>query len=422
MKEIFLDSLFTFISNSISRLSFIILSIVTAKVLISEDFHSFTIMMSTLNMIVSSIGFAVGITIVKSAVEYHNNKTKKKEREYFSFIKLFIIGSLVVFIGVSFLYNLISKLLFNGKVYFALAFLTLTILALYYTVSSYFLIGVKDFKSLSKYNLLIGTVFILSLLMVMYTDLSYNSLYTITLLLASFYFTGILLCVRKYAQLIPGFNRIEFKLHSTDENYFKKITLPAFLSNLVYAFTVWLQIIIVGYLLNDRNMASEVATGLIWFNALAFIPQTISTVILPRISSENKNKLKILKVGMLINVCSTCILISFLTLTKSQINELYSSQFEQLADLILIMSFASLPNACCKVTGQYFIASSKMNISLMFNSLWAIVYIFTNVILLKFGFGVFSVGYALIISYSILFFSQYVFIRVSETNELCNSN
>ncbi|EFN7987042.1 hypothetical protein ED795_23160, partial [Escherichia coli] len=65
-------------------------------------------MMSTLNMIVSSIGFAVGITIVKSAVEYHNNKTKKKEREYFSFIKLFIIGSLVVFIGVSFLYNLIS--------------------------------------------------------------------------------------------------------------------------------------------------------------------------------------------------------------------------------------------------------------------------------------------------------------------------
>ncbi|MEL8939247.1 O64 family O-antigen flippase, partial [Escherichia coli] len=260
-----------------------------------------------LNMIVSSIGFAVGITIVKSAVEYHNNKTKKKEREYFSFIKLFIIGSLVVFIGVSFLYNLISELLFNGKVYFALAFLTLTILALYYTVSSYFLIGVKDFKSLSKYNLLIGTVFILSLLMVMYTDLSYNSLYTITLLLASFYFTGILLCVRKYAQLIPGFNRIEFKLHSTDENYFKKITLPAFLSNLVYAFTVWLQIIIVGYLLNDRNMASEVATGLIWFNALAFIPQTISTVILPRISSENKNKLKILKVGMLINVCSTCI-------------------------------------------------------------------------------------------------------------------
>ncbi|EOA3211183.1 O64 family O-antigen flippase, partial [Escherichia coli] len=220
MKEIFLDSLFTFISNSISRLSFIILSIVTAKVLISEDFHSFTIMMSTLNMIVSSIGFAVGITIVKSAVEYHNNKTKKKEREYFSFIKLFIIGSLVVFIGVSFLYNLISELLFNGKVYFALAFLTLTILALYYTVSSYFLIGVKDFKSLSKYNLLIGTVFILSLLMVMYTDLSYNSLYTITLLLASFYFTGILLCVRKYAQLIPGFNRIEFKLHSTDENYF----------------------------------------------------------------------------------------------------------------------------------------------------------------------------------------------------------
>lgn len=112
-------------------------------------------------------------------------------------------------------------------------------------------------------------------------------------------------------------------------------------------------------MLNDRNMASEVATGLIWFNALAFIPQTISTVILPRISSENKNKLKILKVGMLINVCSTCILISFLTLTKSQINELYSSQFEQLADLILIMSFASLPNACCKVTGQYFIASSK---------------------------------------------------------------
>lgn len=413
LKKLILDSLITLFGNSISRLAFIVMSIVTANTLYSIDFQNVTIMVSTINMLVSSFGFAAGITIVKSGVEYRLEENKKKLREYQYILSLVIkLPIFVFFISLPFI-GLISSSLFNNNKFITIVFLVLSILAFFYTIISYLLISIENFSAIAKNKVIYGLMFICTLFVINYNGFNEYNVYIIITALVLFYISGIFPPYKIYKNSSFYIKPSRIKLKHGDTNYLVKITLPALFSNSVYAIAIWLQIIIVIYLTKNRQMAAEVATGMIWFNAISYIPQIVSTVILPKISGNSSAKATLLKYGFFINLLSTLGMIIFVIIIKDYLGLIYDEQFKNMSALILFLSIAALPNALCKVTGQYFISELKMKQSLVFNIIWALIYISLSYIFLKQGLGSISIAYSLIISYSVLLLIQVLYIKVN---------
>ncbi len=420
-KSLIKDTLLNFLGNAVVRISFIILSVITAKILSVADFKNFTILISTLNMVVAAIGFALSTTIVKLFSELlcqNNSYCLKQLSSFWKSVKF--SAAIVLAIAVIFL-KPISESLFSGSYFFTLYFYVLTILAILSVVASSYMIAMKDFGYLS-YNRIIATIVYLISLASLYILKNDNAFYV-------FLFTGLFYFVMTYRPMMRYLSRIKSIIKGIEiseeseqsKKPFINITLPAFFSNLTYSLATWLQIFVVLNIYKDSHAATSIAIALMWFNALTFIPQSLSTALLPRLITISKRQAnQVLLVSCGVNLISTLMCILLLYIASPVIDVFYNDQFSNISHLIIYMAIAALPCALCKVTGQYFIAKGEMYTSLLFNMLWSLVLMLSTIILLNGQNGAISVAYGLIISYSILLVSQVIYIWVKNEFYYCN--
>jgi O-antigen/teichoic acid export membrane protein len=412
-KSLIKDTLLNFVGNAVVRISFIVLSVITAQILSDTDFKNFTILISTLNMIVAAIGFALSTTIVKLVSELlcQNNYDCLKRMSIFG--RSVKLSSVVIFAIAIIFVKPVSESLFSGSYYFTLFFYILTVAAILSVVASSYMIAMRDFSYLS-YNRILSTVVYLMSLALLYILNNSNAFYV-------FLFTVLFYSLMTFHPMVRYFSRAKNIIrHLKDsggqqryKNPFIDITLPAFFSNLTYSLATWLQIFIVLNIYKDSQAATSIAIALMWFNALTFIPQSLSTALLPRLISASKRQINyVLLVSCGVNLTATLICILLLYIASPVINAFYDNQTSNISSLIVCMSIAALPCALCKVTGQYFIAKGEMYTSLLFNILWSSVLMLSTVILLNSENGAVSVAYGLIVSYSILLMCQIIYIWV----------
>ncbi|KAJ8742717.1 hypothetical protein H9Y13_00175 [Aeromonas veronii] len=412
-KSLIKDTILNFLGNAVVRISFIFLSVITAKILSDTDFQHFTILISTLNMIVAAIGFALSTTIVKIVSELlcQNNSYFLKQLSSFwqsvKFTSIIVLTMAIIFV------KPVSESLFSGNYFFTLYFYILTVAAISSVVASSYMVAMKDFGYLS-YNRIVSTIVYLISLLLLYVFKDGNAFYV-------FLSTALFYVFMTYHPIMRYFSRIKNIIKYTEhsggnekyKNPFIDITLPAFFSNLTYSLATWLQIFVVLNIYKDSQAATSIAVSLMWFNALTFIPQSLSTALLPRLISASKRQTsQVLMVSCGVNLISTLICIVLLYIASPVIDAFYDNQVTNISSLIIYMSIAALPCALCKVTGQYFIAKGEMYTSLLFNIIWSSLLMLSTVIFLNSQNGAFSVAYGLIISYSILLLCQAIYIWV----------
>lgn len=412
-KRLLSDSLYTFLSTAVSRVAFILISLISAKSLNNGDFQNLSILISTVNMLIASFGFAFGTTLLKKAVEYHLNEGSKiSKTNFMSLISVLIL--ILSSLGILSLVMLpfISKQLFLGDEFVSMFMIASALVGVGSTIASYLIVSLEKFRKLSKIKFISSIVLMSCCALVQYLeDISLR--FDVIL---SFYFGHFVILLGWYLIAYRSYGwRIEIiKPERSHKNGIIDISGPAFLSNFTYAAIMWFQMMMIYQVTGDRELASKVAVALTWYNALVFVPQILSSVLLPKLLKAESSDFKLhMYKGGIINVISVAIAIVILLISSPYIDKIYSQQFNSISYLVLLMAFSAFPNALCKLTGQYFLVKEKMKMGFLFNLFWGGVYTSVTYMLMPY-YQEYAVGLGLIVSYIILFVSQLIYFRVVE--------
>lgn len=412
-KRLLSDSLYTFVSTAVSRVAFILISLISAKSLNNGDFQNLSILISTVNMLIASFGFAFGTTLLKKAVEYHLNEGSKiSKTNFMSLVSVLIL--ILSSLGILSLVMLpfIAKQLFLGDEFVSMFMIASALVGVGSTIASYLIVSLEKFRKLSKIKFISSIVLMSCCALVQYLeDISLR--FDVIL---SFYFGHFVILLGWYLIAYRSYGwRIEIiKPERSHKNGIIDISGPAFLSNFTYAAIMWFQMMMIYQVTGDRELASKVAVALTWYNALVFVPQILSSVLLPKLLKAESSDFKLhMYKGGIINVISVAIAIVILLISSPYIDKIYSQQFNSISYLVLLMAFSAFPNALCKLTGQYFLVKEKMKMGFLFNLFWGGVYTSVTYMLMPY-YQEYAVGLGLIVSYIILFVSQLIYFRVVE--------
>ncbi|MGR5423264.1 hypothetical protein [Vibrio sp. PNB22_4_1] len=410
IKKLLSDSLYTFISTGISRAVFILVSLFSAKYLTQADFQNLSILMSTVNMIIASLGFAFGTTLLKKAVEHNedeNDKYKKCNLESLISAIVLILLSLGL---ISFLMlTHISELLFVGDKKISIFMIVTAIAGVGATAASYLIVSLEKFTDLSKIKFISSIFFMMWCAFVLLVDDISIRFDILLILYLALFIVQLVWYAKKYwgygGRLAPR------KPTLSHRNGIVDIAWPAFLSNFTYAVIMWFQMIIIYQVSGDREIASKVAVALTWYNAIVFIPQILSSVLLPKLlKSKGADFKEHMFRGSIINMISVGLAVIAIMLLSNYIDQIYAEQFNSLSALVILMSLSAFPNALCKLSGQYFLANDKMRVGFRFNLFWGVIYSCLTYILMPI-YNEYSVGIGLITSYMLLFGSQLIYFR-----------
>lgn len=211
-----------------------------------------------------------------------------------------------------------------------------------------------------------------------------------------------------------GINISSANLKIEDFKILYKFSLPAALSSFLVAPTFW---IIRTLIVKFDGMASlgiyEMADQ--WKIIILFIPSALSNIVLPILSSKTPDKTKkdfnkALKYNLILNFITTFVLALIILCFSTLITKAYGNGFNNVIPLILL-AFSTCFSSIASVFGIAIISKGKVWTGLMFNLLWAIIFVSTSYILLLMGYGVNGVAMALISSYIIHSIIQSIYIK-----------
>lgn len=211
-----------------------------------------------------------------------------------------------------------------------------------------------------------------------------------------------------------GINISSANLKIEDFKILYKFSLPAALSSFLVAPTFW---IIRTLIVKFDGMASlgiyEMADQ--WKIIILFIPSALSNIVLPILSSKTsddtkKDFNKALKYNLILNFITTFVLALIILCFSTLITKAYGNGFNNVIPLILL-AFSTCFSSIASVFGIAIISKGKVWTGLLFNLLWAIIFVSTSYISLLMGYGVNGVAMALISSYIIHSITQSIYIK-----------
>ncbi len=211
-----------------------------------------------------------------------------------------------------------------------------------------------------------------------------------------------------------GLNINSSKLKFADFKILYKFSIPAALSSFLVAPTFW---VIRTLIVKFDGMASlgiyEMADQ--WKIIILFIPSALSNIVLPILSSKTSTDAKkdfnqALKYNLILNFATTFILSLIILGFSTLITKAYGNGFNNVIPLI-VLAFSTCFSSMASVFGIAIISKGKVWTGLLFNLLWAFIFISASYILLFMGYGVNGVAIALISSYIIHSIIQSIYIK-----------
>lgn len=203
---------------------------------------------------------------------------------------------------------------------------------------------------------------------------------------------------------------------------FLQLGLPSLINSLVVMTSIWLSN---SMLVNSANGMSEMGT----FSACSqlrevalFIPATVSTVVLPILSSlvgeSNRNNYgKVLKYNIAFNFVIVLLIIIPICLFSEFImgifGEGYKSGYLCLVFLMVSCVFVALNN----IVAQVIVSKSKMWYGFIFNSIWASIFLLLTHFTCENNMGALGVAIAYACSYLIHLIIQSIYALISLRND-----
>lgn len=192
-----------------------------------------------------------------------------------------------------------------------------------------------------------------------------------------------------------------FRIQRKDLSILYKFSIPAALSSFLVAPAYWVvRTILVRHDGFGELGIFEAADQ--WRVIILFVPSALSNIILPILSSltntDKNDYKKALYINLGLNVSVAFVLASIVSLAGKHIMSAYGGEFNTTLPLVII-AFSTVFSSFASVVGVSIVSRGKMWTSLMFNSLWSLIFITLTYIFVSNGMGVVGISLALLLSY-----------------------
>lgn len=406
------------LGSTVSKLLVLLAGIILAHILGKESYGEFGMVKSTLGMFLVLGSFGLGLTATKFIAEYRNTDKEHVCSIYlltngFALFFAVIVSLLVFLFSESLAVNVLhtSDLILPIKVSSLILLFTILNTAQDATLS-----GFESFKSIAISNFLCSVFEAAGMVVLGYyygiigAVIGYGSGFIIKTVFNKY------LINKDFKR-----NKIEIKLSNFRRDDLKLLytyTLPAAISTLMAGPTFWILRTILARASGYGELAIyDVADQ--WKLILLFIPATISQIILPIMSSIDKNNKKqfwkILHTNILLNVCITAFLSFLIVGFCNHIMNLYGKGFDETAPLI-ILSLSAIFTSISNILGISISSLGKMWVWFSVSVVWAASTVISAYVLVEMGYQASGVAMAVLIGYIIHSIIQYIYLKHTQNS------
>ena len=216
--------------------------------------------------------------------------------------------------------------------------------------------------------------------------------------------------------------RIKRSINSVCKEDYKllyRFALPAAMSSMLIAPTYFiLRLMIKRY--TDFSAMADYDVGDQWRLLILFIPTSICAIVLPILSSINKDHKqrfwKVLNVNLLINGVIATILALIVIAFSGVITSFYGADFNNPMPLI-ILSLSCVFSSMSAVLGNSIASLGRMWQSCLLNFIWASILLLLSFLFLEIGLGTTGVSLAILVSYIVHLVIQYSYMKLTHKAE-----
>ena len=411
----------SFTGTALAKLIVLVAGIVCAHVLSKQEYGEFGLVRSTISMFVVFGAAGLGVTASKYISQYRSDSPERIPSIYlltngFAWVTGSIMAVIVILSAPYIANDLLHADYLTNAIRVGALLLFVTVLN---GAQNGTITGFEDFKSIAI-NTLIGSVFE-SVFMI----LGAYKFGVIGAVLG--YGTGyIALYICNYISIVKLFNCYDLSrsfrnFSKKDVSLLYKYSLPAMLSSLVVAPTYWALRTMLASNAGFEELALYEAADQ-WKIIMMFIPSTLSSIILPILSSvqsEGYDKFwKVLKINLLLNGgISLCVAIA-VSLFSPIIMHLYGSNYVGGELTIIVLAISTIFAATSNVVGLSIYSTAKMWTGFLFNTIWALLTLLFGFIFVKNNMGALGIALAITIAYILHSIYQFAYLDISIKNKM----
>lgn len=404
----------SFTGTAMAKAIVMLAGILCARILGKEIYGQYGLVKNTINTFMVLGGSGLGYTATKYISEFKQNSKERVPSIYYVTNGFAGIMAVVVLLLLYCLSDMLAiNVLHTPSLGFSLRIASVILIFVVINVAQEgVLVGFEDFKGKAIATFAGSICQAIALLTCAYqwglngAIMGYGIGYCIIALLNKYF-------------IDRNFSRIGEKqslklIRKEDFKLLIKFTLPAALSSMLIAPVFFLlRLMIKRY--TDFSAMADYDVGEQWKLLILFVPTSICAIVLPILSSINKDQKKkfwkILNVNLMINGGAAAILALLVVLCSGLITSLYGENFNNPMPLI-ILSVSCVFTSMSAVLGSSIASLARMWASCFLNLIWASVMVGLAYLFLEMGMGTTGVSLAILLSYIEHLLVQYCYLRV----------
>lgn len=374
--KLFRDSFWALFGNSIGKVLALLLGIILANLLGSEDFGKYGLIKNSLFYLSICSTFGLGITGTKYIAQYKEEKNKINNICH-DILTISVFTSGFIAITILIFAEKLTYLLEMGNMSNILRLSSIAII--FNAINSAqtgILSGFKEFKTISNYNLITGVFTFISGTIFTY----FWSLDGAIIALGLSYVVNYFLNAHTLNKIRREFPKKEGVLDYKVQML--KFSLPLAMQEGLLALSSW-SIIVVLVKLASYSDYGVYSAAHQWTAAISFIPAILKNVTLSYLSDQQSNKRVIVKKMIFVNLISSGSFFVIIFIFSGFIARWYGDSFVGVKPVLNILVFSSILGTMGSVFIQELISKSKNWLSFSITFIKSIIILAVSIGLIK---------------------------------------
>ena len=414
-------ALWTFSGTAFAKLMVLVSGIICAHILGKVEYGELGIIRTTVGMFTILGTAGLGVTATKYISQYKSIDTSKVASIYsltsrFAIITGIIVTSLVLILSPVLADKTLHAPHLTNSIRIASIMLFVSVIN---GAQNGTLYGFEDYKSIAL-NTFIGSLFEAGLMLlgakvngVFGALLGFGSGYIVLYLLNLY---SINKCFKKYSVVV---NRKS--LQKQDLKLLLSFSLPALLSSLLVAPTIWLCKTLLVRSDGFDELANFEAADY-WKTLILYIPYAIGTIVLPVLSdsktTNNKTAYwKIIKINIIVNGLISLFISLVVVVFSPYLTSLFGSNYTDNVTLS-ILACSTIFTSMSNVVGLSITSRSLMWQGFLLNLIWAVLTISFSYVFIRFGMGAAGLASAVLIAYVIHTIISFLYLKFSINHKI----
>lgn len=407
----------SFTGNAVAKVIVLVAGIICAHILSKEQYGEFGMVRSTINMFVIFGTAGLGMTATKYIAEFKNTQRERVGSIYCITNGFAVITGLITTILILVLSNYLATVTLKAP--HLVNSVRIGALLLFVTVmngaQNGVLLGFENFKARAV-NTLLGSVAEATFMLlgaylygVFGAVLGYGIGY-IVLYLCN------LIAIRKDLTQ-NGITKDYLHIDKGDLPLLYKFSIPAALSSVLVGPAYWVSRTLLVRADGFTELAIYEAANY-WNTIILFLPAAVSQIILPILSSipkDDKDKFwKVLNLNLLLNTGIALLLVIGVSVLSPYLMASYGEGYRDSFLVLIVLVSSTIFSVASNVVGNAIVSKGKMWMGLLFNSIWALMFIFFSWLFINNGLGSIGVSLALLLSYFIHTIYQFIYLKLEK--------